>query len=110
MTALRLKRYREAMADLRMPDGLSEGERQQWLEELRTQLIEETGQSHGVVEQQVPGEQPVWAMWGDMDVAPHPEAPDDAEPTHVPGLARTFDVPLTVDHPAPPSNDRPSFS
>ena len=47
-----------------MPDGLSEDERQQWLEGLRAELIEETGQTSGVVEQRVPGEQPVWAMWG----------------------------------------------
>lgn len=52
------------MADLRMPEGLSEPERQRWLEGLHRQLVEETGQAQGVVEQQVPGEQPVWAMWG----------------------------------------------
>lgn len=50
----------------RRPDafGLSDDERQRWLEELRAQLIEETGQPSGVVEQRMPGAQPVWAMWG----------------------------------------------
>jgi hypothetical protein len=51
------------MPDLRMPEGLSEAERQQWLEALGRQLADETGQPSGVVEQQVPGGQPVWAMW-----------------------------------------------
>jgi hypothetical protein len=60
------------MADLRMPEGLSECERQQWLEELRRQIVEETGQSEGVIEQQVPDGQPVWAMWGTTEAGPEP--------------------------------------
>jgi hypothetical protein len=59
------------MADLRMPEGLSESERQQWLEALRGQLIDETGQAAGVVEQDVPGEQPVWVMWGTDELSTH---------------------------------------
>ena len=70
MTAARRADTVESMADLRMPDGLSESERQHWLEDLRRRLVEETGQDSGVVEQHVPGEQPVWAMWGTSEPAP----------------------------------------
>ncbi|MGQ0575848.1 MAG: hypothetical protein ACT4RN_16835 [Pseudonocardia sp.] len=52
------------MADLRMPDGMSESERHEWLKQLGRQLVEETGKPGGVTEQQhVPGGQPVWAVW-----------------------------------------------
>lgn len=73
-----------------MPEGLSESERQQWLEQLRSQLVEETGQTQGVVEQQVPGGQPVWAMWGTTEADPEPalEAPDLAATEHDPLVAR----------------------
>jgi hypothetical protein len=37
-----------------MPEGLSESERQQRLEDLRHQLVEETGLLSGVVEQHLP--------------------------------------------------------
>jgi hypothetical protein len=53
------------MADLRMPDGLSDDEQVGWLNELGRQLVEETGLLHGTVDLEVPpGEQPAWVMWG----------------------------------------------
>lgn len=51
------------MADLNMPEGLTESERQQWLEDIARQLVEETGQPSGYVHQEVPGEQPVFGFW-----------------------------------------------
>lgn len=59
-----------------------------------------------MVDQQVPGAQPVRAMWGTTDDVP--EALDDPEPTHVPRLARILDIPLAIDQPASPPRHDPS--
>lgn len=64
------------MADLQMPDGLSESEQQHWLEQLGHQLVEETGKPQGVTEQQhVPGGQPVWALWWTEEPSPKATTP-----------------------------------
>jgi hypothetical protein len=53
-----------SMVDLNMPEGMSDDERVQWLQELGAALVRATGQPQGMVEDPE-GEhgQPVWAVW-----------------------------------------------
>lgn len=63
------------MADLNMPEGLSEDERVEWLRRLGQQLVEETGQPSGVTEDQPgPHGQPVWGIWWTEEPSPPPPA------------------------------------
>jgi hypothetical protein len=63
------------MADLNMPEGLSEDERVEWLRRLGRQLVEETGQPSGVTENQpMPDGQPAWAIWWTVEPSPPPPA------------------------------------
>lgn len=86
MTADRVGAYSEGMVDLRMPEGLTEPERQRWLEDIARGLVEETGEPSGYVHQDVPGEQPVFGFWWTDELAVSGE---DTAPPAADGRLRT---------------------
>lgn len=53
-----------------MPDGLSEQEQREWLLRVGQQIVAETGQPSGCVEDRTGPGQPSWIIWWTDDPAP----------------------------------------